>query len=79
MLQRNIAPTVNPIEQLQINLPKEKRLSNGLNIFSLSDNEFDLIKLELVFSVGSKHSKLPLLTQFTNALIFDGTERYYIR
>jgi zinc protease len=76
MLQRNIAPTVNPIEQLQINLPKEKRLSNGLNIFSLSDNEFDLIKLEFVFSVGSKHSKLPLLTQFTNALIFDGTERY---
>ena len=76
MLQRNIAPTVNPIKQLQINLPQTMTLSNGLHVFSLSDNEFDLIKLELVFSTGSKHSDLALLTQFTNSLIFEGTERY---
>jgi zinc protease len=74
MTERHIAPEIQPIERIDLLQHKQIKHPSGLLFTFLNDNEFDVVKIELVFKVGSKHEEKSLLAQFTNTLIFEGTE-----
>lgn len=76
MINRAIPPNFVDISSLNIQHPNEISSSNGLNLYWLDNKDFNVIKVELVFSVGTKHQDKPLLASFTNELVFEGTDKY---
>lgn len=70
---RDIAPTLAPIEAIELIAPKVKKYTNGLELVWMKDVEDETVRFELHFNAGSIQGDL-LVAGLTNALLLSGTK-----
>jgi len=75
-IDRNIAPEIKNIENLNIRQPERDKLSNGVPVFSFDVSEQDFVKIELNFDAGSAYSNKAMLAAITNKLLTEGTKSH---
>lgn len=75
MLNREIAPTFQPIKKFSIHQPESIKYSNGLQAFIFHSADIELIKFEFVFNNYFDDSKLALLNVALSAMLREGTSR----
>ncbi len=73
VLNRKKAPDFKEIADIGFQLPKEKKLSNGIPIFEYNLGSQELVKVEFVFEAGTKYQQKPLVASFANAMLKEGT------
>lgn len=76
MLNRSVQPKVREIEQLAVQKPQRRVLSNGvvLNVLNNGDNE--VIRVDFLLEGGRWQQSQPLQAVFTNRMLREGTLRY---
>ncbi len=72
-LQRNAAPAIKLIDKIHIVKPTEKILSNGIPVWLMEGGSQDIIKFELLFTVGSYQQDKPLQAFAVANLLKSGT------
>ncbi|MDA0193872.1 MAG: pitrilysin family protein [Bacteroidetes bacterium] len=73
MLDRTIAPPYGKISDFSLIEPKHTILPNGLPLFTISTGRQEVIRLEFITRIGSKHDLKPGLTFFTSKMLAEGT------
>ncbi len=75
MIQPNrlVPPTLHPIDSVNPQMPERFKLSNGIEVFSLSAGSQEVMKVELVFAAGTSRNLNPLLPSFTASMLQEGT------
>lgn len=73
VLNRKIAPKFREIEKINFSLPSEKKLDNGIPYIEFNLGSQELIKIEFVFSAGSKYQEKPLVAGLTSSMLKEGT------
>ncbi len=75
-LNRSIPPEFKTIDKVDILKANKIILPNNINTYEINAGSQDLIKLELMFSAGSRFQAKPLLAYAANTLLMEGTEKY---
>ena len=75
-LNRLTPPEFKTIDKVDILKANKIALPNKINTYEINAGSQDLIKLELMFSAGSRFQEKPLLAYAANTLIMEGTEKY---
>ena len=75
-IDRNIAPEIKDIENLNIRQPQVEKLSNGVEVFSFDVSDQDFVKIELNFDAGSAYSNKAMVASITNKLLTEGTKTH---
>lgn len=73
MIDRQKAPKVQTIDQLNFVTPKKTVLTDTVNAYSLDGVGVDAFKLELVFKAGAIYER-KLIAKLTSDLLFTGTK-----
>lgn len=73
VLNRVIPPAANPIRNVNLESPAKFGLANGIDLFTLSAGTQEVVKIELVFEVGSISHPNPLVPGFAVAMLREGT------
>ena len=76
MLDRTIAPAINPIEQVAIPEAKKVILDNGLSLFYVRAGQQPVMRLEIIFMAGTWFEAQPGQSFFTAKMLTEGTESY---
>ena len=76
MLDRTIAPAINPIEQVPIPEAKQVTLDNGVSLFYINAGQQPVIRLEIIFMAGKWFEAQPGQSFFTAKMLTEGTESY---
>ncbi|HEY6160059.1 MAG TPA: pitrilysin family protein [Bacteroidia bacterium] len=76
MTDRKIAPPVNEIANVEIIRASEKKLRNGIPVFTVNAGTQDLVRIELVFKAGFTAQSAPLIATTANELIDEGTAKF---
>ncbi len=74
MLDRIQEPAFGKIESIDLLEPTVHHLSNGIPVFSIDTGTQNVVKVELVFGVGTASADKMLLTSTTVNLLKEGTE-----
>jgi len=74
MLDRIQEPAFGKIESINLVEPTVHHLSNGIPVFSINAGTQNVVKVELVFGVGTASTGKMLLTSATVNLLKEGTE-----
>ncbi len=72
-LDRQIAPKINYISNVEFVEPKQLKLKSGAKIHYFDTGEQDVVKIEFHFRAGTKYSDNPLVAQFASKLMTEGT------
>ncbi|MDF1550252.1 MAG: pitrilysin family protein [Bacteroidales bacterium] len=75
-LDRKTAPGSLPIEAIQFLVVKKEVLQNGIPVYQINAGTQNIIKLELIFEAGHWNCKNPLLADFTNRMLIEGSLKY---
>jgi zinc protease len=73
MIDRTIIPQVNDIEQVSLIRASEKKLGNGIPVYTVNAGSQDLVRIELVFNAGFIVQPAPLISATVNDLLDEGT------
>ena len=73
MLNRAIAPDYKNIDRIDILRTQPARLSNGVEVFSLSAGSQEITKVEFLFKAGMYYQPDTLIASGTNAMLESGT------
>jgi predicted Zn-dependent peptidase len=76
IIDRNIAPEIKDIKQLNIRKPLVEKLSGGAEVFLFDVSEQDFVKVELNFDAGSARCAKTLIAGITNKLLSEGTKSH---
>jgi predicted Zn-dependent peptidase len=76
MLNRALAPEFKTINKIDVIQTKHEKLSNGIDVYSLSAGTQEIVKLEFVFRAGMYHQTQTLIASTTNNLLESGTKSY---
>jgi predicted Zn-dependent peptidase len=76
MIDRNIAPEIKDIKQLNIRKPDMVKLSGGAEVFLFDVSDQDFVKVELNFDAGSARCAKTLIAGITNKLLSEGTKTH---
>jgi zinc protease len=76
VLDRITIPEYKLIEQVNIIRATEKRLDNGIPVYSINAGTQELVKVELQFRAGIVQQSEALVASSTNAMLNEGTDRY---
>ncbi|MGB1040462.1 MAG: M16 family metallopeptidase [Flavobacteriales bacterium] len=76
VLNRKIAPDFKEIDSINFTLPEVKKLDNGIPFIQYNLGSQDLIKIDIVFDGGTKYQEKPLVAEFTNSMLREGTKNY---
>lgn len=76
ILDRKIAPGSLPIEAIKFLDVKVDTLQNGINVYQINAGAQNVVKLELIFEAGQWNCSNPLLGDFTNRMLIEGSARY---
>ena len=75
-LDRTKAPLSEAIKKLDFLAPHKRIISEHCNLYSIHQDDQEVVKLQFVFKAGTKFQNKPLLASFTNSLIIEGTSKY---
>lgn len=76
VLDRKKNPEYKLIEQVNIIRATERRLDNGIPVFSINAGTQDLVKIELLFNAGMIYQSEALVASSTNAMLNEGTGKH---
>jgi len=76
MLNRALAPEFKTINKIDVIQTKHEKLSNGIDVYSLSAGSQEIVKVEFVFRAGMYHQTKTLIASTTNNLLESGTKSY---
>ncbi len=76
MINRTLAPEFKTIEKIDIIQAEEKKLDNGISVFSINAGSQELTKVELIFKAGMFYQNRTLLSSTANTLLENGTTKY---
>lgn len=71
-MNRTIAPEFKQAENLELILPQEIVLENGISLFWMRDVKDDSVRLDIEWFAGSKYQQKKLVAGFTNKLLLSG-------
>lgn len=74
MLNRNIAPPVNQLEDFSLPQSEKVTLPNGSELYSLVNTTQPVIRLEIVFEAGKWYEPSKGVSFFTSKLLMEGTK-----
>jgi len=74
MIDRSIAPIINPLVLPKIETPERFSLKNGINGVSGINDDLEVSRIELLFSVGQRHQERPLQASYTAAQLKKGSK-----
>lgn len=75
-LDRSIAPAYRQIEDITLIRAEEEKLQNNISLYTINAGSQDLIRLELLFSAGSRYQDHPLVAYSVNQMLEEGTTKY---
>lgn len=76
VLDRKVTPEYKIIEQVNIIKATEKRLDNGIPVYTINAGTQDLVKIELLFNAGMVYQSEALVASSTNSMLNEGTDKY---
>lgn len=76
ILDRKKSPSFKTIEQVEIIRAAEKKLNNNIPVYSINAGTQELVKIEFVFSAGTRNQEFPLTASTTNSMLNEGTLKY---
>jgi zinc protease len=76
VIDRKTTPEYKLIEQVNIIRATEKRLDNGIPVYTINAGTQELVKIELQFKAGIVHQTEALVASSTNAMLNEGTAKY---
>jgi predicted Zn-dependent peptidase len=74
-LNRTIAPNFNTVEKIEMVRASEKKLSNGISVFSVNAGTQEVVKVEFLFAAGMYEQHYPLQATTTNTIMEEGTSK----
>jgi predicted Zn-dependent peptidase len=74
-LNRTIAPQAHAIHKVDLVQPTKKQLNNGTPFYELKAGSQQVLRLEFIFSAGTRFQSKPLVASFANAMLVEGTSK----
>jgi predicted Zn-dependent peptidase len=75
-LNRKQQPGIQVLNELQPHEPEVAQLSNGIPVYQFNSSDQDIVKIELLFEAGKWYEKQPLIANFTNKMLREGTRKH---
>ncbi|WP_287827718.1 pitrilysin family protein [Bacteroides sp.] len=75
-MNRAIQPTIQPLSELHLPLPKRRRLSNGIPITIVKVGSQEVVRLDILFKAGTWCQSQKLQALFTNRMLREGTNKF---
>lgn len=76
MLNRTIAPEVNPIEHIDIVQAEKRQLSNGIPVSFVNAGSQDVVKIDFIFEAGTWFQPENLVASLCNSMLEEGAENF---
>lgn len=76
MLNRNIAPAVNPIEHIDMVRAEKRLLSNGIPVHFVNAGTEDVVKIDIIFEAGTWYQPTNLVASLCNSMLEEGSKKY---
>jgi zinc protease len=76
MPDRKTAPPFKTIDRIDVIKARHDKLSNGVDLYSITAGSQEIVKLEFIFRAGMYYQPATLVASGTNNLIETGTKRY---
>lgn len=76
MLNRTIAPEVNPIEHIDIVQAEKRQLSNGIPVSFVNAGSQDVVKIDFIFDAGTWFQPENLVASLCNSMLEEGAENF---
>lgn len=76
MIDRNIAPPLTAIAQLDYIEPEQWKLSNNVPVWGINAGSQELVKIDFIFDAGAWHQPINLVAGLTNSFLNQGTKNY---
>src|ERR1041385_226486 len=75
MLDRKTEPPINDIANVELIRASEKKLKNGIPVYTVNAGSQELVRIELIFNAGNLVQPGPMIASTTNDLIDEGTSK----
>lgn len=76
MLNRNIQPTVNPIEHIDLVKAEKRLLSNGIPVYFVNAGSQDVVKIDFIFEAGTWFQPANLIASLCNSMLEEGSTNF---
>jgi zinc protease len=76
MIDRTIAPAFKTIDKIDVTHTKHSKLSNGMDVYTLSEGSQEITRLEFVFKGGMVYQPATLIASSVSALLETGTKSF---
>jgi predicted Zn-dependent peptidase len=76
MIDRNIAPSTQTIDKLNIIHPTEHSFDNGIPVFVFRSDLHEVIKIDIAFDSGTAQQSAPLAANITLKMLHEGTKTW---
>ena len=75
-LNRRVAPQAMPVNDIDLLEIKRRNLRNGIPVHLINAGNQDVVKIDLIFEAGHWNCNNPLLADFTNRMLVEGSAQY---
>ncbi len=75
-INRAIAPPIYIPQNIEAHSEKISLSANGVKLYSLDFNQFDVVRVSLVFRAGTKYQSKAFLANSTLSMLSEGTSKY---
>lgn len=72
-IDRSVAPPVHEIHHLQLPVPHEEKLANGIDFYSLKGGSQEVIQLSVTWQGGTAEARISAIAKITTQLMPEGT------
>ena len=76
MLNRNIQPTVNPIEHIDMVKAEKRLLPNGIPVYFVNAGSQDVVKIDFIFEAGTWFQQANLIASLCNSMLEEGSANF---
>jgi len=75
MMDRSKAPTLQPIQELDIPEPVKQKLDNGIDVYRLNIGDQQVVQMEMIFRAGRWYEPKELIANLTARMLKEGTTK----
>ncbi len=76
MINRTIAPPIQPAEGIKMPQPDIHHFPNGTTLLVVNSGDVDVCRVDLIFNAGSRYQSKKLIASASLSLMSEGTKRY---
>ncbi len=76
LLDRKIAPSIQPLKNFNLQKIEPSKLSNGIPVFTLNAGTLPVIRLEIIFQAGVRHEAINGASYFVSKMLQEGTRSH---